>query len=86
MPPLTTWTLSGAQHMTQPTMPSAAFVVHSERRSFYRLWYDLSEIGGYLSLFQSPHEDTEDTKESWKNLQHFLRPAERWPTLIRCSG
>jgi spectinomycin phosphotransferase/16S rRNA (guanine(1405)-N(7))-methyltransferase len=50
--------------------------------SLYRLWYDLAEVGGYLSLFHSPHEDTADTRESWKELQHFLRPAERWPSLV----
>jgi len=50
--------------------------------SLYRLWYDLAEVGGYLRLFQSPHEDTADTRESWKELQHFLRPAERWPSLV----
>jgi Phosphotransferase enzyme family len=53
--------------------------------SLYRLWYDLAEVGGYLSLFQAPHVDTADTRESWKNLQHFLRPAERWPSLVERS-
>jgi spectinomycin phosphotransferase/16S rRNA (guanine(1405)-N(7))-methyltransferase len=53
--------------------------------SLYRLWYDLFEVGGYLRLFRSPHEDTADTKESWKNLRHFLRPAERWPSLFEGS-
>jgi spectinomycin phosphotransferase/16S rRNA (guanine(1405)-N(7))-methyltransferase len=41
--------------------------------SLYRLWYRLAEVGGYLSLFRAPHEDTADTRESWKELQHFLR-------------
>jgi len=50
--------------------------------SLYRLWYDLFEIGGYLRLFHSPHQDTADTAESWKNLEHFLRPAQRWPSLV----
>jgi spectinomycin phosphotransferase/16S rRNA (guanine(1405)-N(7))-methyltransferase len=49
--------------------------------ALYRLWFDLAEVGGYLSRFQAPHEDTADTRESWKELQHFLRPAERWPSL-----
>jgi spectinomycin phosphotransferase len=47
----------------------------------YRLWYDLAEIGGYLSLFRATHRQTADTAESWKNLRHFLQPAERWPAL-----
>jgi hypothetical protein len=50
--------------------------------TLYRLWWDLTDISEYLSLCQSLHEDTADTKESWKNLQHLLRPAERWPSLI----
>ncbi len=53
--------------------------------SLYRLWYDLAEVGEYLRLFQSPHNDTADTQESWRNLQHFLRPAERWPSLVQRS-
>jgi hypothetical protein len=48
---------------------------------FYRLWYDLFEIGGYLRLFRQAHGDDADTAESWKNLQHFLRPSQRWPEL-----
>lgn len=45
--------------------------------TLYRLWWDLADIGEYLSLFQAPHEDTADTNESWKNLQHLLRPGRR---------
>jgi spectinomycin phosphotransferase/16S rRNA (guanine(1405)-N(7))-methyltransferase len=56
--------------------------IDSGALSLYRLWYDLAEVGGYLGLFSSPHEDTADARESWKNLQHFLRPAERWPSLF----
>jgi hypothetical protein len=50
--------------------------------SLYRLRFDLAEVSEYLCLFQSPHEDTADTRESWKNLQHHLQPAERWPSLV----
>ncbi len=56
-----------------------------EALTLYRLWYDLSEIGGYLSLFRAAHEDTADTVQSWANLRHFLRPAERWPALVRAA-
>jgi spectinomycin phosphotransferase/16S rRNA (guanine(1405)-N(7))-methyltransferase len=50
--------------------------------SLYRLQFDLAEVSGYLSLFRSPHDDTADTRESWQELQRFLRPAERWPSLV----
>lgn len=56
--------------------------IADEALSLYRLWFDLAEVGEYLTRFQSQHEDTADTEESWKNLQHHLRPAERWPTLV----
>jgi spectinomycin phosphotransferase/16S rRNA (guanine(1405)-N(7))-methyltransferase len=52
----------------------------------YGLWYDLAEIGGYLSLFRSAHDDSADASESWKNLRHFLRPAERWPRLTALAS
>ena len=53
-----------------------------ERIDWYRLWYDLFEIAGYIDLFRHEHADTADAAESWKNLVHFLRPAERWPKLV----
>jgi len=49
---------------------------------FYRLYYDLFEIGGYLGFFGQAHTDDADARESWKNLSYFLRPAERWPDLV----
>jgi spectinomycin phosphotransferase len=55
--------------------------IDNEALLLYRLRFDLAEVAEYLSLFRSPHGDTADTQESWKNLQHHLRPAERWPDL-----
>ena len=49
--------------------------------ALFRMWYDLSEIAVYIELFHATHDDTKDTAESWKNLEYFLRPAERWPQL-----
>ncbi len=60
--------------------------IDEQALTLYRLWYDLAEIGGYLTLFRSPHANTGDTRESWTNLQHFLRPAERWLTLVRAGS
>ena len=54
-----------------------------ERLDYYRLWYDLFEIAGYIDLFRAAHADTADAAESWKNLVAFLRPAGRWPALVR---
>ena len=48
----------------------------------YRLWFDLTEIGQYLGELRAHHTGTADIAESWKNLQHYLRPADRWPDLI----
>jgi hypothetical protein len=49
--------------------------------ALYRMWYDLAEIAEYISLFRESHEESPDTAEAWHNLQHFLRPASRWPSL-----
>jgi hypothetical protein len=56
-------------------------VIDSSALALFRMWYDLAEIAGYIELFRAAHDDTADSAESWKNLQYFLRPAERWPQL-----
>jgi hypothetical protein len=56
-------------------------VIDSGALALCRMWYELSEIAGYIELFRSAHDDTEDSAESWRNLEYFLRPAERWPQL-----
>jgi hypothetical protein len=50
--------------------------------ALYRLWYDLTEIGGYLGELHDPHVETADVAASWRNVQHFLRPRARWPRLF----
>lgn len=80
------WHVAG----TDPSLldrPAAATgaEIDKEALTLYRLWFDLAEIGEYLTLFRSPHVDTADTSESWKNLKHFLRPADRWPHLVRTA-
>jgi hypothetical protein len=57
--------------------------VHPDRLDYYRLWYDLFEIAGYMAVFANPHTDTADVAESWKNLVEFLQPEVRWPALFR---
>jgi hypothetical protein len=56
-----------------------------EALACYRMWYDLFEIAGYIRLFRRRHDDTADTAESWRNLQHFLQPARRWPHLFAAT-
>ncbi|HEY3955498.1 MAG TPA: phosphotransferase [Streptosporangiaceae bacterium] len=56
--------------------------IDEDALAFYRMWYDLFEIAGYLRLFRERHNDTADAAESWRNLVEFLRPAARWPELF----
>jgi spectinomycin phosphotransferase/16S rRNA (guanine(1405)-N(7))-methyltransferase len=53
--------------------------VINEGLDCYRLRWDLSEICGYIALLHDTHDDTTDIRESWRNLQHYLDPATRWP-------
>jgi hypothetical protein len=48
--------------------------VLSSMLDMYRLLWDLAEIAIYTEQFRSPHVDTLDTQESWKNLNLFLGP------------
>jgi spectinomycin phosphotransferase len=48
----------------------------------YRIWFDLSEISGYIRGFHGPHVESADSAESWRNLAHHLRPRERWPAYL----
>jgi len=56
--------------------------IDTDTLALHRMWYDLFEISGYVSWFRGDHEDTADAAEAWKNLQYFLRPAQRWPDLL----
>lgn len=56
--------------------------VDQDALSLYRMWYDLAEISCYVRFFREPHADTADAAESWRNMQHFLRPAQRWPDVF----
>jgi hypothetical protein len=48
----------------------------------YRLRWDLTEIAIYIAQFRRAHDESADTRESWKNLNLFLDPARRWPSLM----
>lgn len=77
------WTLAGCdESLLNRYAVATGIEIDEEALTLYRLWYDLAEISCYLILFRSAHEETADTRQSWENLQHFLRPAERWPQLV----
>jgi aminoglycoside phosphotransferase (APT) family kinase protein len=77
------WGLAEADAAIPSVYAAATGVpIDDDALTLYRLWYDLAEIAEYISLFRSSHGDTADTAEAWRNLRHFLRPAERWPELL----
>jgi aminoglycoside phosphotransferase (APT) family kinase protein len=55
--------------------------IDTDALALYRMWFDLAEISLYVRWFRSGHDDTPDAAEGWRNLQYFLRPAQRWPGL-----
>jgi spectinomycin phosphotransferase/16S rRNA (guanine(1405)-N(7))-methyltransferase len=56
--------------------------VLSTMLDLYRMQWDLAEIAIYTAEFREPHVESDDTRESWKNLTLFLDPARRWPSLM----
>lgn len=56
-------------------------VVDQDALTLYRMSYDLGEIAEYICWFRGSHEDSLDAAEAWRNLQFFLRPADRWPAI-----
>ena len=55
--------------------------IDTDTLALHRMRYDLAEISLYLRWFRNSHDDTADAAEGWRNLQYFLRPAQRWPDL-----
>lgn len=56
--------------------------IDGQALTLYRLWWDLAEIALYTTLFANPHSETEDSAESWTNLNFYLQPGKRWPEFI----
>lgn len=54
--------------------------VNADLLRLYALWWDLSEIGGYITHFNGPHADNRDAEESWQNLRLFIDADRRWPS------
>ena len=65
-----------------PTAYSLARTVDVSREllDLYRMLWDLMEIAGYVAFFRSPHSETADAAESWKNLSTYIDISSRWPT------
>jgi hypothetical protein len=74
------WTVAGndASVLEAYTAATGRPVI-DEVLTCYRLSWDINEIALYVALLRNQHTDTADTAESWRNLQHFLRPEARWP-------
>ncbi|HEY7421675.1 MAG TPA: phosphotransferase [Gaiellaceae bacterium] len=51
---------------------SGAIAVDQEVLQLYRKRWALAEIAVYVALFRRPHERTEDTSKSWRNLTGYL--------------
>ena len=47
--------------------------------ALYRLWWELGEVAGYVTEIREPHTDTEDVREAWTNLQHYVARLSRSP-------
>jgi hypothetical protein len=76
------WTVAGDDRRVLDAYTAATDTpVEDDVLTCYRLSWDLTEVALYIALLRQPHIDTADVAESWRNLEHFLRPRERWPTL-----
>lgn len=60
--------------------PARTVDVSRELLDLYRMLWDLMEIAGYVAFFRSPHSETADAAESWKNLSTYIDISSRWPT------
>lgn len=56
--------------------------VDADRLLMYHLWWNLAEIAVYTAEFRSPHVDSDDTRESLKNLEYFANLGEQYPGLL----
>jgi spectinomycin phosphotransferase len=57
--------------------------VNDDVVTLYGLWWDLSEIAGYISWFRLPHVARADTETGWRSLNHYLELQEKWSILLR---
>jgi len=74
--------VGGSQDVLDAYSTATGVAVRQDVIDLYRIWFDLSEISGYIRGFYEPHVETADGAESWRNLTHHLRPRERWPEYL----
>lgn len=74
--------LGGGQDVLDTYSAATGLSVRQDAMDLYRMWFDLSEISGYICGFHGPHVESADSVESWQNLTYFLRPRERWPAYL----
>jgi spectinomycin phosphotransferase len=49
-----------------PAIPRSAAI------ELFDVWWSLAEIATYPQLFRRPHADSQDSKESWRNLTQYV--------------
>jgi spectinomycin phosphotransferase len=67
----------------------AAYLASSGRRApgrealrLFQMWWDASEICGYIHRFRGRHNGALDDQASWDELTQYLRVEENWPDLV----
>lgn len=74
--------VGGGQDVLDAYTAATGCAARQDAVNLYQMWFDLSEISGYIRGFYGPHVESTDSAESWRNLAHFLRPRERWPAYL----
>jgi len=58
--------LTAYQSEAGPVSPRAAAL------ELFDVWWSVAEIASYVHLFRRPHVESEDSKESWRELTEYL--------------
>jgi spectinomycin phosphotransferase len=58
--------LAAYQAEAGPVSPRAVVL------ELFDVWWSLTEIASYVQLFRQPHTDSQDSKESWRNLTMYV--------------
>ena len=81
------WTIAGDDRsVLNAYMTATGRTTFDDTVTCYRLTWDLTEIALYVALLRAEHDDTEDVRESWRNLQHYLHPFTASQAPLRSSS